>query len=407
MAELLILIGLAVAIFVGFNVGGSNTGVAFGPAVGSRTISKLGAAILMSMCALLGGWTVGRNVIETMGGRIVPSAYFTLEASIAVLFFIGLSLFLSNIVGVPASTSMTGVGTIAGLGLATGALNWDVMRRIVSWWLVSPVIAFWVSAIIGRYWYPTLLEWFAVTQTEGTLLQLDHTGRIPRPALGPNTTTREFVGTFLVVAVGCYTAFSAGASNMANAVAPLVGNGAVGMNSGILIAGGAIALGAFTIARRTIDTMGNELTEMPLLAALIVAVVSSTIIAILSKLGIPASIVIVSTMSIVGLGWGRATRIIKYTDRSKMVEEGPPSVSAGALAVDAEDTPVVGAGGEGETETASSRPSAASRAGETLPDVDALYEPWTTARVITMQNIVPGISTVAAYLLFRFVPLFS
>ena len=38
----------------------------------------------MAGFALLGGWTVGRNVIETMGGRIVPSGQFTLAASLAV-----------------------------------------------------------------------------------------------------------------------------------------------------------------------------------------------------------------------------------------------------------------------------------------------------------------------------------
>ncbi|WP_458190755.1 anion permease [Haladaptatus sp. NG-WS-4] len=403
MVEILFLVGIAVAIFVGFNVGGSNTGVAFGPAVGSQTISKFGAASLMSICALVGGWTVGRNVINTMGGEIVPSRFFTLEASIAILFFIGLALFLSNIVGVPASTSMTGVGTIAGLGLATDALNLGVMGRIISWWLVSPVIAFWVSAIIGRYWYPALLDWFAITQSKGALLQIDRSGLIVRPTLGPDTTMREFIGTSLVIIVGCYTAFSAGASNMANAIAPLVGSGTIKMDYGILIAGVAIAVGAFTIAQRTLDTMGNELTDMPLLAALIVALVSSTLITVLSELGIPASIVIVSTMSIVGLGWGRATRVKEYTQRSRMIEEGPLGISSGALAVDAEDTPTID-----KTETEEIHHTSASETGSNpYPDIEALYEPWTTARVIAMQNIVPGIATVSAYLLFEFVPLFS
>ncbi|ODR79862.1 anion permease [Haladaptatus sp. W1] len=403
MVEILFLIGLTVAIFVGFNVGGSNTGVAFGPAVGSYTISKVGAASLMSICALIGGWTVGRNVINTMGGEIVPSRFFTLEASIAILFFIGLALFLSNIVGVPASTSMTGVGTIAGLGLATDALNVGVMWRIVSWWLVSPVIAFWVSAIIGRYWYPILLDWFAITQSKGTLLQIDRSGWIVRPTLGPNTTMREFIGTLLVIIVGCYTAFSAGASNMANAIAPLVGSGVIEMNSGILIAGSAIAVGAFTIARRTLDTMGNELTDMPLLAALIVALVSSTLITVLSALGIPASIVIVSTMSIVGLGWGRATRVKESVRRSTMIEEGPLGVSGGALAVDSTDTPTIDKTESEEIHHSSTSEQESSQ----HPDINSLYKPWTTARVIAMQNIVPGFSTVSAYLLFEFVPLFG
>jgi len=276
--ELLLALGLLVSAFVGFNIGGSSTGVAFGPAVGSGVVSKLTAAGLMTAFALLGGWTVGRNVVATMGGRIVPSALFTDAASIAVLFFIGGALFLANVAGVPASTSMTAVGAIAGLGLATGTLDWGVVGRIVAWWFVSPIAAFWVSGVVGRYFYPRLVEWFAVTQSEGSLLTVEWSGRHPRVALGPNTSRREFVGTALVVLIACYMAFSAGASNVANAVAPLVGNGSLSMDQGILLGGAAIGIGAFTIARRTLDTVGNDLTEMPLLAALVVAAISSTLV---------------------------------------------------------------------------------------------------------------------------------
>src|SRR6056297_1461680 len=220
MVEVLLIFGLAVAVFVGFNIGGSSTGVAFGPAVGSNAIGKLSAAALMSAFALVGAATVGTEVIETMGGQIVPSSQFTLLASVTVLFFVGLALLVSNLFGVPASTSMTAVGAIAGLGVASGTIDWAVMGEIVSWWLVAPITAFWLSAVIGRYLYPHLAA------------------RIVFETDGPETTTREWVGRVLVVAIGCYMAFSAGASNVANAVAPLVGNGSLDLYPGVLLAGG-------------------------------------------------------------------------------------------------------------------------------------------------------------------------
>jgi PiT family inorganic phosphate transporter len=397
MISVLLLIALVVVVFVGFNIGGSNTGVAFGPAVGSQSVSKTGAAALMTVCFFLGGATVGRNVIQTMGGKIVPSSYFTLTASIVVLFFIGFALFLANVVGVPASTSMTGVGSIAGLGLATGALDWAVMGRIISWWVVSPVIAFWVSGVIGRYLYPQLSQWFAVTQTEGTLFSLDQSGTIPRPTLGENTTPREVVGTLIVVVVACYTAFSAGASNTANAVAPLVGSGIISMNFGIVLAGAAVGLGAFTIARRTIDTMGSGLTDMPLLAALIVAVVSSTLVTVLSALGIPVSVVIISTMSIVGLGWGRATRVVTISD----VRHGEsPDVSVSALAADG-DSPTVS--GNDTPPSDDDLTPIGDEDKKDIPSAVDLFKPGTSARVIVTQNIVPALATIASFLLFQFV----
>lgn len=61
---------------------------------------------------------------------------------------------------------------------------------------------------------------------------------------------------------------SAGASNAANAVAPLVGSGSLTASQGVLLAIGAIGVGAFTIARRTLDTVGEDLTDLPILAAI-------------------------------------------------------------------------------------------------------------------------------------------
>lgn len=166
-SEILIALGTLAAIFVGINIGGSSTGVAFGPSVGSKLLSKRGAAGLMTFFAFLGGWTVGRNVIETMGGKIVPASQFSLTASVIILFFIGLSLLISNLSGVPASTSMTAVGAIAGLGLATNTLNWEMMGIIMSWWLVAPAFAFLAGGMVGRYLYVHLDRIFKIDHTPG------------------------------------------------------------------------------------------------------------------------------------------------------------------------------------------------------------------------------------------------
>jgi len=401
MVEVLFVLGIIVAIFVGFNIGGSSTGVAFGPAVGSNTLSKLSAAALMTVFAMAGGLIVGPAVVKSLGSDLVATQFSPL-ISIVVLFFIGVALFLSNVVGVPASTSMTAVGAIAGLGLARGTLNAGLMLEIVVWWLVSPILAFWVSGVIGRYFYPKLVAWFAVSQSEGALLDYDRSGAVPRPSLGENTTPREFVGTVVVIGIGCYMAFSAGASNVANAVAPLVGNGSLDLYPAIVLGGAAIGLGAFTIARRTMDTVGNDLTDLPLVAAIVVATVASTIVTFLSALGIPASFVIIATMSIVGLGWGRATRMTRLSET--VTGKDTPDVSVGALTADAEDAPTVG-GQKGTPEPSEPEPIG-EESREDLPKASDLFEPATTARVIFLQNVVPSIATVAAYLVFRFLPVF-
>ena len=371
------------ALFVGFNIGGSTTGPAFGPAVGSDAISKTGAAALMAVFFFVGAWTIGRRVVDKLGEELITSAsVFTIETSIVVLFFIGGALFVGNYFGAPASTSMTAVGAIAGLGVATGKLDWAVMGEIAVWWILAPIVGFWISGMIGRYLYPRINRWVAIVETPGPLWKVNDDGVLPTPAPGPNTTRRELGGAVLVVAIGSLMAFSSGTSNIANAIAPLVGAG-VDLNLLIVLGGIAVAVGAFTIARRTLDTLGNDITDLPLTAAIIVAVVSSTIVIGLSAIGIPASFVIIATTSIVGLGWGRATRPVTIPEAVK--GEGPEAVSVGALAAEepGEDLPPIG-----------------EESPEDIQSAGDLFDPTTTGRVIVMQNVVPILSTVGAYATF-------
>ncbi|MFC7136146.1 anion permease [Halobaculum litoreum] len=390
MVELLLVVGVLVAMFVAYNIGGSTTGPAFGPAVGADAISKTFAAALMGVFFFLGAWTIGRNVVTKLGTElVVDTGVFTLETSIAVLFFIGVALLLGNVFGVPASTSMTAVGAIAGLALAGGVLDTAVMGEIVTWWVVSPIIGFWVSLIIGRYLYARLNRLVAMERSTGPLLVVDRSGVVPVPRLHRTTNRREFVGTVTVVAIGCLMAFSSGTSNIANAVAPLVGSGELAMNPAIALGGIAVTIGAFTIARRTMETVGSDITELPLTAAIVVAAVSSTLVVLLSVLGIPASFVIIATMSIVGLGWGRATRPITAADAVSAARSPPVSVDALAADEEGEAPPI------GEEDP------------EDIPEAASLFNPNTTARVVLMQNVVPAVATLGAYLTFRFVPIFG
>ncbi len=92
----------------------------------------------MSIFFFLGAITIGPQVVETLGRELVQDpSIFTMQSNVAVLFFIGGALFIGNYAGVPASTSMTAVGAIAALGLATGELDWAVMGEIVVWWIVA------------------------------------------------------------------------------------------------------------------------------------------------------------------------------------------------------------------------------------------------------------------------------
>lgn len=243
------------------------------------------ASGLMAVFVLIGGFTIGTNVVDTLGTGFVPAEHFTLGASIGVLLFIGSGILLGNVLRVSTSTSMTAVATVVGMGSALGVLDWETVGVVVMWWFVAPILAFWMCAFIGRYLYDDLVGRLDFLTAEN--------GRVAE---------------LVVIVIGCYMAFSAGASNTANAVAPLVGSGRVGLTSGVALGGLAIGAGAFLLGPRTMETVGEEITDLSLEASMVVNVIAATILTGLSWGGIPASLAVVLTTCVIGLGWGRASR---------------------------------------------------------------------------------------------------
>ena len=286
----LLVASLAVALVVGVTIGGSSTDVAFGPTVGSGVIGKLGAGVLMGAFALLGGWTVGRNVVATVGTGITGVS-FGLLTGVIVLGIIGAALGAGALVGVPISTSMITVAAMAGMGLARGDVHTDMLAEIIAWWAVAPLLAGMCGVLYARR--RSLAAWIP-------LPELNHLSHL-------HDDDRWMGAVVLVVA--CYMAFSAGASNVANAVGPLVGSGSLAMNPAIILAGGGIAVGAVTLARRTLDTVGGGLASLPLKAALFVTVTAATFTTILSWLGIPVSLALTTITCIAGYGWTRSRDI--------------------------------------------------------------------------------------------------
>ncbi len=388
MVETLLLIGIVASIFVGFNIGGSSTGIAWGPPVGAGIITKTAAAGLMTFFVFLGGWTVGRNVMDTLSEGII-TIELSLSAGVAVLFFIGFGILIANIFGVPVPTSMTTVGAIAGLGLATGTLNYTTIAEIITWWVVTPVIGFWIGGIIGRYIYPAINQRVQIKKSDGPLLTVERNGGLPRVTFGPNTTWSELGSIVVVLIIGCYMSFSAGASNVPNAAAPLVGEAGLEANIAIVIATVAISLGGFTIARRTMDSVGGELSDIPLLAALFVMVTASTITTFLSWLGIPISLVMATVMTIVGIGWGRATRPITFRKAVRR-DVGDTEITTGAITAGDEDGRTAAPIGEME-------PEQVLNAGD-------LFNPRAIIKYVSMWIIGPSVSTLLAYGFFTLVP---
>lgn len=181
--------------------------------------------------------------------------------------------------------------------------------------------------------------------------------------------------------------FSAGASNVANAVAPLVGGGLIGVDNAVILGTVAIGIGAFTIARRTMESVGNDITELPLLAATIVMVVAASITTVASALGIPMSLALATVMCIVGLGWGRATRPTGATDLVKGNIEAEISVDAVTTETGDEVSPV------------------GKEPPENVQDAQQLFDASSVGRFVAFWIIGPSIATALSYVTFILLPI--
>ncbi|WP_134668897.1 inorganic phosphate transporter [Halorussus marinus] len=335
-------VGVIAAVFVGVNVGGSSTGVAFGPATGSGVLSMRRASGLMAVFVVLGGFTIGTNVVDTLGTDFVPAQYFTLGASIGILLFIGLGILLGNVLKVSTSTSQTAVAAVVGMGAALGVLDWRTVGVVGMWWLLSTILAFWLCAFVGRYFYDAVVD--------ALDLESGDSGRLAE---------------FAVIAIGCYMAFSAGASNVANAVAPLVGSGELGMTTGVAIGGVAIGVGAFALGPRTMETVGEDITDLSLEASLIAELIAASILTGLSWAGIPASLAVVLTACVIGLGWGRASRRVPI--HAMVDPDGPTDEARSTWAADQLD----------------------------------LFDPATTKRIVTTWIATPTAAGLIAFVTFE------
>jgi sulfate permease len=93
----------------------------------------------------------------------------------------------------------------------------------------------------------------------------------------PGSVTARLL-TGLLITGGIYTAFSAGANNTGNAIAPLVASGIMTSSSGLLLGGIAIALGAFFLGHRVLETNGRRITKLQLTTGSLVTFTTGTLV---------------------------------------------------------------------------------------------------------------------------------
>jgi PiT family inorganic phosphate transporter len=256
---------LSSGLFLGWSLGANDAANLFGTAVGTRMVRFATAAFVASVFVVLGAVTGGAGTSGTLD-RL--GSVDTLPGAFAVAFAAALSVFLLlRRIGLPVSTSQTIVGAIVGWNLFTGRpTNATTLLQILSSWVVCPLLAAGAAAALflaARSAFPRL---------KIHLLEVDAWTRAG------------------LLVVGAFGAFSLGQNNIANVmgvfvrVSPFPETTALGpfrassVEMLFLLGGLAIAAGIYTYSHRVMRRVGEGLTALSPLAALVVVLAASIVL---------------------------------------------------------------------------------------------------------------------------------
>lgn len=279
----ILVIAIVISLFFAMNIGASGAAASMGIAYGSGAINRRLSLIFVSIGVFLGAYFGGGEVIKTLGkGIIADQSLLTVETVIIILIGATLTLFASNLLAVPLSTSEVTVGSIVGVGVAYQSLFVNNILVIVSFWVIVPVVAFLISLLAG----------YIIRYLEK---------RNPSLA-GKGKGLWSKVLVFTVIGAGVFEAFSAGMNNVANAVGPLVGAGLMSADNGLLWGGIFVALGAILLGGRVLETNGKKITKLSLLQGTTISATGGTLVTIASIYGLPVPLTQVTTTAILGIG---------------------------------------------------------------------------------------------------------
>ncbi len=276
---MIIAITILVAAFLAMNMGVSGFSVSFAPSFGSNVLKKNRAALLYGICVIAGACLVGPRVAETLTRKIACTQLNAVSSGI-ILVSCAVTMFLSNVLKVPQSTSFVTVASFVGSGLFYGRVNWHTIGKILLFALIFSVISFAITVIIKRKIYPP---------RQGNI-------RFYEKFFIHRDKFKKFI-----VFHDMYAGFSVGTNNVANVVAPLAASLGMGNIFWFLAISPLFGLGAYFWGERMINSVSKNIIPVGELSASIVSFITATFVLIASFLGLPTPYVQFTTFSLLGI----------------------------------------------------------------------------------------------------------
>ncbi|MFH1779085.1 MAG: inorganic phosphate transporter [Candidatus Omnitrophota bacterium] len=274
---------ILIALFLAMNVGANNTAAEMEAAYRAGVRTKKEALVLIAVFVILGAIIVGLPVVKTLGGGLVPQRTF--KAYFYIVFVVmavaAVFDFISNIFKISIPTSYAIVSSIAAVGLYYKSLSVDKSLMILKWWIVSPIVVFIVVFLVGKFLNLKFIKSLGKLKTRGKV--------------------KALLGAMLSFS-GCYVAFAGGANGAAKAMGPVVAAGMIDNRWGVLLGGVGIAAGALIFGKIALEAGDREIAEIGFVRAILIEVICATVLLLASLDGIPLSVSVTVSSSLIGLG---------------------------------------------------------------------------------------------------------
>lgn len=363
-----------IAFYMAWSIGANDVANSMATAVGAKAITFKQAVLIAGVLNFLGAVLLGPTVASTIKsgiikGGAIANPYVLMLGFVASLLAAALWVTLSTWKEMPISTTHSVIGALIGFGILAGgwnAVEWSVVGKVVSSWVISPfagcVIAFIVFRIIARLIFDTdnpvrstklvgpaimgftatlissslllktkLSEILAITDSIQALLISIIIGLIiwiiaaimlknMKVKTDDEYLQVESLFRKLQVITSCYVAFSAGANDVANAIAPVaailpLAEGELALSATIptellFLGGVGIAAGCLTWGRKVMKTVGGRITSLTNTRGFSVDFGAATTVLIASKMGLPISTSHTVVGAVIGVGLARGLEAV-------------------------------------------------------------------------------------------------
>lgn len=330
MIGLALFAGLVLAFANGSNDNIKGVATLYGSHTTTYRRALVWATLTTGLGSLMAVW-LARELLARFSGKgiVAESLVAQNEFGVSVAIGAGLTVLLASRLGFPISTTHALIGSMIGAASAsTGAINWHLLAtKLMAPLLVSPVVAIIGTAIlyvvfrrlrlaIGIQKETCLCAGREVVETIPLCSEVIATERAEQlsVSMGTNISCRQRYGGTLLgfdsrqsldslhfVSAGMVS-FARGLNDTPKIAALLLIVPALTSLSASLLCGAAIALGGWIGAKKIAKTLSHEITEMNAGQGFTANIVTSFLVIVASRWGLPVSTTHVSCGSLFGVG---------------------------------------------------------------------------------------------------------